>query len=75
MDNQNITDHIANKIFHNKYKAIKKLGEGSFGKVYSCKCLEDNIKYAMKMENKYNSQNLLKSEHDIMRYLAGRKNI
>jgi len=33
----NNTDAIENKLFFNKYKPDKKIGEGSFGKIYSGK--------------------------------------
>ena len=33
-DNNSERDPVIGKIFFSKYKAIQKLGEGSFGKVY-----------------------------------------
>jgi len=32
----NSNSNIENKLFFNKYKPDKKIGEGSFGKIYSC---------------------------------------
>jgi len=29
-------DNLENKLYFNKYKPEKKIGEGSFGKIYSC---------------------------------------
>ena len=62
-------DPIIGKIFFSKYKAIKKLGEGSFGKVYKAEYNGDN--YAIKMENKSKEQGLLELEATIMSYLKG----
>ena len=62
-------DPIIGKIFFSKYKAIKKLGEGSFGKVYKAEYNGDY--YAIKMENKSKEQGLLELEATIMSYLKG----
>ena len=59
---------IGTKLF-NKYLIIKKLGEGSFGSIYSAK--ENNDWYAIKFENKNKGQNLLENEAYIMSYLSG----
>lgn len=32
----NNNDPIENKLYFSKYKPEKKIGEGSFGKIYSC---------------------------------------
>ena len=62
-------DPIIGKKFFSKYKAIKKLGEGSFGKVYKA---EYNGQYfAIKMEYKTKEQGLLEIEATIMTYLKG----
>ena len=68
-DNKSDRDPIIGKIFFSKYKAIKKLGEGSFGKVYKAEHNGDN--YAIKMENKSKEQGLLELEATIMSYLKG----
>ena len=52
----NIKDSIPKRIFFNKYKATKKLGEGSFGKIYSVININTNKKFALKMvKNKIKS--------------------
>jgi len=58
---------LLNKIFFSKYKTIKKLGEGSFGKVY--KASYNNKLFAIKFEKKSSNQSLLESEATIMNYL------
>ena len=67
-DSSNI-DPIIGKLFFSKYKAIKKLGEGSFGKVY--KAEYDGEYHAIKMEYKSKEQGLLEIEATIMSYLKG----
>ena len=62
-------DPMIGRIFFNKYTLIKKLGEGSFGSIYSAKS-ETNW-YALKLENKNKGQNLLENEAYIMSYLHG----
>lgn len=66
-------DSLLNKIIENKYKTTKKLGEGSFGKIYQCECLQNKKKYAMKFESIKKGHCLLESENKIMEYLKGRK--
>ena len=68
-DNNSSKDPIIGKIFFSKYKAIKKLGEGSFGKVYKAEYNGEN--YAIKMEHKTKEQGLLELEATIMSYLKG----
>jgi len=62
-------DILLNNIFFSKYKTIKKLGEGSFGKVY--KAVYDEEYYALKMEDPSLNHNLLENEATILQYLQG----
>jgi len=62
-------DPILHKKYFSKYKAIKKLGEGSFGKVYKAEYKGEY--YALKFENHSEGQNLLEAEATIMSYLKG----
>ena len=64
-------DSFIGKILFHKYTLIKKLGEGSFGRIYSAKENSTNNWYAIKLENKNRSQNILESEANIMSYLNG----
>ena len=42
-------DEFTRRLFFNKYRPVKKLGEGSFGKIYSAVNINDNQKFALKM--------------------------
>ena len=48
----NRIDYILKKTFFNKYKPIKRIGEGSFARIYSAKNIKTNEKFALKMVNK-----------------------
>ncbi len=46
-------DHLLNKIFFQKYRTIKKLGEGSFGKVHKVeykKYIKPNLKIKLEIQ-------------------------
>jgi len=47
--NSNQNDVILNRIFFSKYKPEKKLGEGSFGRIYSAQNVNTGEKYALKL--------------------------
>ncbi len=64
---------MAERIIFGKYKTENKLGEGSFGKIYSACNIQTGEKYALKFEDRKNSHNLLEGEACILRYLQGRK--
>ena len=64
-------DPLIGRIFFNKYTLVKKLGEGSFGAIYSAK--SQHNWYAIKLENKNRGQNLLENEAYIMSYLHGKR--
>ena len=69
-DGRDRNDPIIGKKFFSKYRVIKKLGEGSFGKVY--KAVYNNEYFALKFENRLkNQQNMLEHEATIMTYLKG----
>ena len=70
-DNNVLGDHLLNQVFFNKYKLVKKLGEGSFGMIFKAESPEG--KYAFKFEKKRpNKRTLLKNESQIMIYLKGK---
>jgi hypothetical protein len=74
----NNNDPIENKLYFSKYKPEKKIGEGSFGKIYSGMYLklfsainiQTNERFALKLENK-SGQSLLESEAYVLCYLKG----
>ena len=66
-------DEMFSKLIFSKYKLVKKLGEGSFGKVY--KASYNSKFYAIKFENREEGQDLLKNEATIMSYLKGNPHI
>ena len=49
---QNENDDFTKRIYFNKYRLLKKLGEGSFGKIYSAENILNEQKFALKMVNK-----------------------
>ena len=68
-DRENTEDSMIGTLVFDRYKLIKRLGAGSFGRIYSAEC--ENQYYAIKLENKSHGQNLLENEAYIMSYLNG----
>ena len=62
-------DPLLNEVFFDKFKTIKKLGEGSFGKVY--KAEYNGEYYALKFESRSRVKSLLEMEGIIMTHLQG----
>ena len=58
---------IRSKVFFNKYHCVEKLGSGSFGQIY--KAEYNNNFYALKIEERENSHNVLKNEAEVLNYL------
>ena len=71
-NNRKRSDPLLGKMFFNKYVLKKKLGEGSFGKIYQADFKGEL--YALKFENKSRGKSLLEAEAYIMSYLKGRNN-
>ena len=70
-DKKILGDHLLNQVFFNKYKLVKKLGEGSFGMIF--KAESPDGKCAFKFEKKRpNKRTLLKNESQIMMHLKGK---
>ena len=63
------SDDIINKVFFKKYHCIKKIGEGSFGRIYEG--VYNSEHFALKFEDINSNSNLLESEASIMNYLKG----
>lgn len=57
-------------IISNKYKIIKNLGEGAFGKVFECQIIKKDINAAIKIQPK-DLPNVLKNEAKIYKFLNG----
>lgn len=65
-------DPMINSYIFNNYFITKKLGEGSFGRIYQAEYRSEQ--YALKFESKAKSQSLLEAEANFMSYLQGRNN-
>ena len=60
-----------NKMVFKKYKPIKEIGTGTFGKVYSTIRLEDKSVFAMKTEKRNTYNNILETEAYYLLMLKG----
>ena len=68
-ENHKDKDNINNRLYFSKFRTIRKIGEGSFGRVYKAEYKGEY--YAMKFESRAEGQNLLETEATIMSYLKG----
>lgn len=57
--------------FFEKYKVIRKIGQGSFGRIYSCQDIISEELYAMKVEQNSSLNNVLETESKYLNYLKG----
>jgi serine/threonine protein kinase len=48
MINEKNYDNFTKRLFFNKYRPVEKLGEGSFGKIYSAINIKTQEKFALK---------------------------
>jgi serine/threonine protein kinase len=68
-----MTDEIfEGRYFYNKYKVVKKIGEGSFGQIYSAVNVTNDEMIALKLERKDEKNDLLETESYILAYLKGK---
>ena len=65
------SESLINQIFFKKYKVIRKIGQGSFGRIYSCQDINTNELFAMKVERNLFQNNVLEIESKYLSYLKG----
>ena len=65
------SESLINKIFFEKYRVIKKIGQGSFGRIYTCQNIVSNELYAMKVEQNSCLNKVLEIESNYLNYLKG----
>ena len=65
------SESLINQIFFDKYKVIRKIGQGSFGRIYICQDIISNEFYAMKVEQNSFLNNILETESKYLNYLKG----
>ena len=65
------SESLINQIFFEKYKVIRKIGQGSFGRIYICQDIISNEFYAMKVEQISTLNRVLETESKYLNYLRG----
>ena len=65
------TESLIGKIFFDTYKIIKKIGQGSFGRIYCCENIITNEYFAAKIEEKIGKETFLETESLLLKYLKG----
>ena len=68
-DNEEEKDIFIGKTVFNKYKLIRKLGQGSFGSIYESQSMNSNKLYAIKLEDMKQDQYILEEESIFLSYL------
>ena len=67
----NISSSIENKIYFSKYKPDSKIGEGSFGSIYSAHDINNGELCALKFEKRSSNKSFLQTETYLLCYLKG----
>jgi serine/threonine protein kinase len=62
-------DKLLGKILFKQYKLRKKIGEGSFGKIYIAINIDTKEEYAVKLEKRENSRSLLETEAYLLHHI------
>ena len=66
MDEESEQDDFIGQIIFNKYKLLKKIGEGTFGSIYEAQSIDNNKLYAIKLEDMKHGQYMLENESFIL---------
>ena len=66
MDEESEQDVFIGQIIFNKYKLLKKIGEGTFGSIYEAQSIDNNKLYAIKLEDMRHGQYMLENESFIL---------
>ena len=69
MEDEEEQDKFIGETVFNKYKLIRKLGQGSFGSIYEAQSVNSNKLYAIKIEDMKQEQFILEEESIILSYL------
>ena len=69
MEDEEEQDKFVGETIFNKYKLIRKLGQGSFGSIYEAQSVNSNKLYAIKIEDMKQEQFILEEESIILSYL------
>ena len=69
MESEEEQDLFTGETLFNKYKLIRKLGQGSFGSIYEAQSNYSNKLYAVKIEDMKQEQFILEEESAILSYL------
>ena len=68
-DSETEEDVFIGQTYFNKYKLIRKLGQGSFGSIYQAQSKYSNKYYAVKLEDMRQNQYVLEEESIFLSYL------